>query len=289
MGDKLALVLGGGGARGALQVGATRALVESGYLPDLVIGTSAGAINAAFLALQGVSIESLEALAAAWRKAGELDLLPANYVRMTLRAILRRLSMNPAERIREYLIANGVTPALRFCDLRGPQLIIVSSDLNTGRPVLHGEHPEDSVLEALLVSTSLPPWAMPVRRQERYLMDGAVVSSLPIEAALLSGATRIIALDLIDPREPFGQANGFGVFLNQLTYAVEQRQVDLELELAKARGVPVFYLRLVAAELVHIWDFGHAQQLVTQGYETARNAIQELEHRELPFAAGAGC
>ena len=49
----LAFVLGGGGARGALQVGAFRALFEAGYQPDLLVGTSIGAVNAAGLAIVG--------------------------------------------------------------------------------------------------------------------------------------------------------------------------------------------------------------------------------------------
>ena len=62
----LAFVLAGGGARGALQVGALRALLESGIRPDLLVGTSIGAINAAFLGLHGYTTESLDLLKAAW-------------------------------------------------------------------------------------------------------------------------------------------------------------------------------------------------------------------------------
>jgi NTE family protein len=275
MGQKLALVFGGGGARGALQVGAVRALIESGCQPDLLVGTSVGAINAAFLALNGVSMQGVDKLTYAWQQAAEQDLLPANYIRMSLQAILRRSSLSPAAHIRDFFIASGITPDIRFAEFQHPSLIIVSSDLNTGKPVLHGEILEDSVLDAMLVSTALPPWTMPVRKKERYLMDGAVVSSLPIEPALRAGATSIIALDLIDAREPFGQVSGFGIFFNQLTYAVEQRQGDLELALAKARGVPVFYMRLTSGDLVHIWDFGHTQELIARGYEIAVEAIRQ--------------
>jgi NTE family protein len=63
MNNRLAFVLGGGGARGALQVGALRALLEAGYRPDLLIGTSIGAINAAGLALWGVDLAGVDALA----------------------------------------------------------------------------------------------------------------------------------------------------------------------------------------------------------------------------------
>ena len=275
MGNKLAFVLGGGGARGALQVGALRALMERGYRPDLLVGTSAGAINATFLSLYGVSLPALERLGAAWIRAAALDLLPSNYVWVTLRAMLRRSRLNSAGRIRDFFMQNGITPDLHFGDLAGPPLIIVCSDLNTGRPVLYGAEPGDSVLDALLLSTALPPWVLPVNKQGQYLMDGAVVSGLPIEPALQCGATEIVALDLTDARDNAGQASGFGVFLNKLTYAVEQRQVDLELKLARARGVPVMYLNLTGVEVVRIWDFRHAEELILRGYELVNPALQQ--------------
>ena len=271
---QLAIVLGGGGARGALQVGALRALYEYGCRPDLLIGTSAGAINAAYLALHGFSPLGLEALADAWDRAGQVDLLPSNYIRLALRDMLRPSSANPASRIREFFIANGIVPSLRFADLQPPQLTIVSSDLNTGKPVLHGQSPEDSVLDALLLSTALPPWVMPVKTQGHYLMDGAVVSSLPIQPALQMGATDIVALDLTDARDPVGHTDGFGLFINRLTYAVEQRQVDLELEVSKARGVPVRYLDLTAVRPIPLWDFRHAEELIARGYQFTRAALE---------------
>jgi NTE family protein len=288
MAKMLALVLGGGGARGALQVGAMRALCERGYQPDLVIGTSAGAINAAYVALHGFSAEGIDSLAATWDLAGETELLPANYIRETLRAMLRANPASPASRLRDFFVANGMTPELTFAGLDHPRLIIVSSDLNTGKPVLHGLAEDDSVLEALLASTALPPWVMPRKSRGHELMDGAVVSSLPIEPALQAGATDIVALDLMDARDPFGEARGFGILVNKMAYAVEQRQVDLELKLAEARGVPVLYMDLTAEQPVAIWDFQHTEELVERGYQQA-SAVLDLHDASaegsLPAAA----
>jgi NTE family protein len=284
---QVAIVLGGGGSRGALQAGALRALWEAGFRANLLIGTSAGAINAAFLGVHGFSASALDELDAAWRQAAELDLLPSNYVWVTLRSVLRRPASSPGSRIRDFFIANGVTADLRFCDLRGPRTVIVSSDLNTGRPVLHGAQGDDRVLDALLVSTALPPWVLPVKTDGHYLMDGAVVSALPIEPAIQCGATQIVALDLTDPRDTFGQVNGFGVFLSSLTYAVEERQVDLELQLARSRGVPVLHLRLNSAEPVPVWNFHRSADLIAEGYEITGRALENQEFPEVNVSAPA--
>ncbi len=281
-GRELARGLGGGGSRGARQVGALRALWEFGYQPDLLVGTSAGAINAAFLGVHGFSQQALDELDQAWRKAAELDLLPSNYVGMALRSLVQGSTSSAARRIREFFIASGVTPELRFSELAGPRVIIVSTDLNTGRPVLHGLCGEDGVLEALLVSTALPPWSMPVKHDGHYLMDGAVVSALPVEPALQCGAQEIIALDLTDPRDTFGQAYGFGVFINGLTYAIEERQVDLELQLARGQNVPVLHIRLNSSEPVPVWNFRHTAELIVEGYAFARTVLER-------FALPQGC
>jgi len=165
---KLAFALSGGGARGALQVGAMYALLEAGLKPDMLIGASIGAANASFLALHGFSTDTLDRLAASWRIAHASEMLPANYIWLTVRAMFGRSSQDPSRHLRDFLISQGLTPELCFADINQAQLVIVSSDLNTGKPILHGESPQDKVLDALLLSTALPPWFMPVRKQEQY-------------------------------------------------------------------------------------------------------------------------
>ncbi|MGE5250985.1 MAG: patatin-like phospholipase family protein [Bacteroidota bacterium] len=277
---KIAFVLAGGGGRGALQVGALRALLEAGIQPDFFIGTSIGAVNSAFLALHGFSAEGLDLLAAAWLTASQLDILPANYLWLAVRAMFGRSLNDPARRLQDFFIANGLTPDLCFSDVKGPRLFIVSADLNTGRPVIHGESADDNLLEALLLSTALPPWFMPSRKQGRYLMDGGVVSNLPVESALKLGATHTVALDLGDTREIYAGANPIVGFLDRLSTAVEKREADLELELARARGVPVLYLGLLGDSPIPYWDFHHTETFMELGYEIARRTIQENDASE---------
>lgn len=73
---------------------------------------------------------------------------------------------------------------------------------------MHGTSPDDRILDALLLSTALPPWFTPVRRHNRYLVDGAVMSNLPVEPAITIGANQIIAFDLADYREVLDSGEG---------------------------------------------------------------------------------
>lgn len=176
--------------------------------------------------------------------------------------------------MREFFIHHGLTPDLYFTDISHPSLVIVSADLNTGKPILHGTMPDDKILDAVLLSSALPPWFMPVRNQGYYLMDGAVVSNLPVEPAINLGATEVVALDLIDARETIAAGNGVRGFFSRLIYSVGRRQSDLELELAEARGVPLLYLCLTGEMPVQIWDFTHTDDLIAQGYDIARQVIE---------------
>jgi NTE family protein len=276
----LALVFGGGGSRGALQVGALQALLESGLQPDLLVGSSIGAVNATYLALHGLSQNTLDGLAQAWREVAAVDLLPANYVWLAVRAMLGRSRTDPAQRIKEVFITHGITPEMTFASFHHPRLVIVSSDLNTGQPVLHGLDANEGVLDALFLSTALPPWAMPVKKHGRYEMDGGLVSNLPIQPALHAGATEIVALDLIDARGLTGTSRLTATsrltgIIERVSVVVEKRQADLEMALAKAHGVPICYIDLVAREPVALWDFQHSDALITEGYEITRRALED--------------
>jgi NTE family protein len=255
-------------------VGAIKALLEAGVKPDILVGTSIGAVNAAFLALHGVSLGGAEQLVQAWKDSARADLLPSNYLWLTVRALFGRPVEAPVHRMREFFLAHGMTPELTFADLPDVRLIIVAADLNKGEPVLYGSNPDDSVLEALIASTALPPWVQPLQKDEWLLIDGGVVSNLPIEPALASGARQIVAMNLVDFRDVMVAAQGFGAFLGKLFNTVEQRQQALEMALAEARGVPLHYLGLLANEHLPLWNFTRSEELIATGYETARKELE---------------
>jgi predicted acylesterase/phospholipase RssA len=104
-----------------------------------------------------------------------------------------------------------------------------------------------------------------------------MVSNLPIEAALMQGATEIIALDLSDPREIPSTARGWLPFIAKLRNMAERRQTELELALAEAQRVPVRRISLQGMAPIEIWDFHHAGELIERGYEIARHEIERWQ------------
>lgn len=273
--SKRAFVLGGGGARGALQAGALRALLEAGIRPDMLVGTSVGALNAAFLAIYGVNLEAVDALDEVWREAARADLLPVNYLWLTVRILFNRPDAYPANHLHNFFVAHGLSPEMRFGQIKDISLYIVAADLNATQAVLYGTDPDRCVLDALIASTALPPWVRPLETEGRLLIDGGVVSSLPVEPAISLGATEIVALDLADPRgaPPMTATNRFGPFLARLLNTVEQRQIGLELALARARRILLRHIVLRPDQPLPLWDFGRTEELLAKGYELARREI----------------
>jgi NTE family protein len=235
------------------------------------------------MGLYGFTYDGIQKLNKAWGKTVDRDLLPHNLWWQTMQSFFRRnvgkgLSQ---DRIREFAISNGLTSDLRFKDL-GVRVYPVAADLNSVRPVIFGLDPEESVLDCVLASMALPPWMAPIERNGYYLMDGGAVSNLPIEAALLQGATEIIALDLFDQKDiPSGQ-NGFGNFFAKLDLTIENRQAELEMNLAAAHGVPVRHIKLTSEPPVPLWDFRHSIELIERGYQLTTQAISTWPRESQP-------
>jgi len=269
----LAIALGGGGARGALQAGALRALLEAGIKPDLLVGTSIGAVNAVFLAMHGFTPQALNELDASWFAAAQADLFPASTAWLTVRVLFNRVRAYPYQRLRDFFISQGISPDMNFGDLPHMPVILVSADLNGRQPHYYGSNPRESVLDGLLASSALPPWVHPIESEGHFLMDGGAVSNLPIEPAIAHGATEVIALGLSNPDEIDLNEHGFVPFWTKFLYTIEARQISLELELARAKNIPVHVLNLKTSIPVPAWNFSQTQSLLSDGYSQTKQAL----------------
>lgn len=286
---KRAFVLSGGGPRGALQVGALRALAEAGIQPDMIVGTSIGAINGAYLARFGFSEESIERLIEVWDDAARGDFAPGDFTRAMIRLLLPRVKQQGyLDQARAFYARHGIPPDLRFRDLSGPELYIVAADIHHHRPVIFGENPDDLVLDSMLASAAIPPWLPPMEQADAVLVDGGAVSDLPIEPAVRHGATEIIALDLFHPQPPEKPAQGILALLAGVITTMESRHIDLELQLARLHHVPVHRWRLRYDQHIDFWDLSQTHNLIHVGYEAAKTYLAEMAAAQEEAASRAG-
>ncbi|MEW6028157.1 MAG: patatin-like phospholipase family protein [Chloroflexota bacterium] len=285
MKKRLAFVLGGGGARGALQVGALRALFEAGLKPDLLVGTSIGAVNAAGLALWGVDLAGIETLERAYQWMEDSGLMDPRVFRFVLNAVSRRPNHRGSRYVREFLTAKGIAPELRFGQIKNVRLATIAADLHTAEPIIYGMDPQQLVLEGVMASIALPPWFAPIEKDGHNVVDGGALSNLPIEAAIKLGATEIIALDLHDPNVISDSTKMLDPLLAQFASAISERQLALEMELAAARRIPVRYVSLRSSPAVQTWDFSTHRDLFKIGYESMKKEMSRWPQRSRPLMA----
>lgn len=188
-GRSRALVLSGGGALGALQAGFLRALFRTSYRPSMIIGTSAGALNAAFLALHPDS-EGTERLAGIWRSLRDRRLFLFNPARVAYQIMSRQLCLANSNLLRELIERHA--PHDDFAATKVP-LYITTTNLTQGcKSVFH----DGPVSRAVLASTALPGIFCPVEIGGDLYVDGGVLANLDLDTAVELGASEILAVDL---------------------------------------------------------------------------------------------
>ncbi len=285
---KLALVLSGGGPRGALQVGALRVLIEAGIVPDMIVGTSIGAINGSYLARYGYNLDTLAHLNEVWNSASKGSFAPADFLLSKLRNLLPgNKGGSFFEQARAFHAERGIHPELRFGDLSGPRLFIVTADISHHKLAIFGENQDDLVLPAMLASSSIPPWMPPSPIASGLHLDGGATSNVPIEPAMRLGATEMIVLDLFHPSEPIDEVPGFAALLDRVFTVMQARHLELELELARLHNIPVHLWPLRYKTIVPTWDFSHTRTMMSTGYEQGQRFLAEMRRRQAQEAAVA--
>ena len=182
-----AFVLSGGASHGAVQVGMLQALAERNIRPDLVLGASVGALNAAWVA-GDPSLEHLDELAAVWTSLRTHDVFPLRPLTGLLGFLGRRNALVSSDRLRAVVARNLRHERLEDFPL---PLCVVATEVTSGREV---ELTTGNALDAIIASASIPGVLPPVRVGDRVLMDGGVVNNTPISNAIAAGATRIYVL-----------------------------------------------------------------------------------------------
>ena len=184
----VAFVLGGGGGPlGAHEVGMLQALAERGIVPDLVLGTSVGAINGAAFAADPTA-DGVRRLTAMWTAMGSGDLFSGSLVGRVATLARTRTHLHDNGPLRA-LLAEGLGDR-RIEDLALPFQCVAASIERAG------EHwfTEGPVVEAVLASASVPGILPPVEIGGEHFVDGGIVNSIPVNRAVELGATRIYVL-----------------------------------------------------------------------------------------------
>lgn len=249
---KIALALGGGAARGFAHVGVIKALEAQGIVPDIVVGTSAGAVVGAIYA-SGISGFELQKTAMEMDKAQVFDWNVS--VRGPLKGEPLRVFVNdavlqrPVERLKRRFAA-------------------VATDLASGESVVFRSGDTGRVVQA---SAAVPGIFQPVGIEGRDYVDGGLASPVPARAARSLGADFVIAVDIsARPRE--GRiTNTFDMLLQ--TFAIMGRAL-IRGELSAADVV----IRPATAEL-SATSLEDRHRAILEGERAVAAALPELKEK----------
>jgi NTE family protein len=183
-----AFVLGGGGLLGAHEVGMLRALAEAGVKPDLVVGTSIGALNGVFVAADPAG--AADRLSRMWQ-GEELRLAFSEKLwGRAVRLVRSGTHLHSFESLREVLAA--ALPGPDFADLKLPFQCVAASIENASARWF-GSGP---VVPAVMASCAVPGLLPPVEIDGAHYFDGGLVDSIPVGRAVMLGASTVYVLQV---------------------------------------------------------------------------------------------
>ena len=182
-----AFVLGGGGVLGAAEVGMLQALVEHHVRPDLIVGTSVGAINGALVAADP-GPRAVARLRAVWEELASRRVFVGSVLGRMGTLVRTRTHLHPRQPLRELLEEH--LPARTFAELPTPFQCVAASIERAA------EHwfSDGSLVDAVLASCAVPGLLPPVEIDGEHYLDGGLVHSIPVGRAVALGAATIYVL-----------------------------------------------------------------------------------------------
>jgi NTE family protein len=265
----IGFVLSGGANLGSVHVGMLQALLEAGIKPDVIVGTSIGAVNAAHLAADP-SVENVDRLREMWCQVRAGAIFPLS-PRHNARALFRDGAFFSVHLWRKFLEDRAQYTNIEEAAV---PLRITATDYEEGRSQVFDSGP---VLDAVLASTALPGIFPPYEIDGRYYLDGSISDQLPLKVAIEAGAQTVYVMAVSVPSPPPDRRSPLTILRHSLTILLYPRirldALDLPEEQAKLRIIQVPSL----STQVSLWDMSRHQKLIVSAYETTKEFL-EHEH-----------
>ena len=251
---KVALVLGGGAARGLAHVGVIRILEQEKIPIDIIVGTSVGSLIGSVYASHANSFE-LEWEAFKVTKDDIFDFT----------IISSRMGPVKGDRIEEFV--NKVVPVKNIEEMRIP-FIAIATDLNTGEMVIIDKGP---VAKAVHASSAIPGVFHPVNYLNKTLVDGGVVNNVAIDVARQRGADIVIAVDVSGNVVNYEITNLFDISLQAVNIMGN--------EIAKFKIKDADVIIRPAVGNVGMLDFDQKKRCMTEGIAATQKAVPAVKNK----------
>jgi NTE family protein len=263
-----ALVLGGGGAYGVVQAAYIVAAMEAGFWPSMIVGTSVGSLNGAWIALHPDEPAELLRI---WLALDRLKLVRVNPVRMAARLVRHPMGMVSNDivpwLIREHMLGKS------FDDAKIP-LAVVATNLSRGEKRVFRE---GDLLTAIMASTAIPGVFDPVEIDGDLYVDGGLTASVDLATALAMGAAEILAIDLTPPPSLAHPKTVVGVLRQSLGILAHASAGAMEECVAHTTPVRVIQPDLSASSP---WQLDDSAGSVAHNLTIARKEMRDVLHAD---------
>jgi NTE family protein len=269
-----AFVLGGGGVLGAAEVGMLRALFEIEVTPDLVLGTSVGALNGAMVA-RDPTPAVIERLTELWQDATTARAISDRPLRTVRRAVSSGgTHLYSSSFMQQRLVAEFGTTTFEDLPVRF-QVCAASIERAAEHWFVSGP-----LVEAIMASAAVPGLLPPARVGDEHFLDGGIVNSIPLGRAIALGAERVFVLQVgrIDrplqpPQRPWEVARVSFEIARRHRFARELAEVPdgIEVHVLPARGTTARDDSLLAHR-----DFSRVRTRIDASYEASRDYLADL-------------
>lgn len=251
---KLALVLGGGGAKGFAHLGVLEELANAGVQPDVIIGCSAGSIVGALYA-DNPDIKSLKALLLPSKSSDAIELSSADWP----------YGLYSQSKLNEYLHKN--LTARTFAELKIP-FVATAVNLQHGNLTSFSE---GELIQPILASAAYPGAYVPVKINDQYFVDCAVADPIPVQLAKDLGFATVIAVNISEQLPDAAPNHGFGVFKRSLEIAYINRS---KLSAEQADVVIDFNFKNIG-----MFSDAHNQYLYEEGRKATKLVLKNIQDK----------
>ncbi|WP_249999230.1 patatin-like phospholipase family protein [Actinoplanes sp. M2I2] len=260
----VAVAVGGGGVLGAAHVGAGYALERRGFIPDLIVGTSVGALTGAIAAAH--PDDAAPWLERVWTGLRRRDVFPFGY-------LSSRASVFADRGLRRLIAGAALPPLIEQLPI---PFTAVAMDLADGAvaPLDRGD-----LVSALLASAAIPGVLPPVVRDGRTLVDGGVVAYVPVLAAWQAGAASVLALSIGPESGPLPAAvprRRAGAIAARAGTLMFRHQIERDLR-EVSRHIPTVVLPTGIETWPAPWDLGQTRRLISSTAAAAGRFLDELD------------
>jgi NTE family protein len=202
--------------------------------------------------------------------------MPNSYLSMVWRLVRGHSSVFDNENLRAFLESQLPVGIRQFGDIKETELYITAVDLHTGDLRVFGIDRKESLVDAVMASTALPPFLSPWQYQGSEYVDGGVISDLPIRVALEMSASETYAIGVYQRQRVKRSLRGVFRVIGQVVSIVSYQRLLDELGWCSTLSKGgIHYIGVDAFEGLRFWDFTHTEEMLEKGRQVGERYLKE--------------